>query len=540
MFWFVARWKRILWPLMVATSVAGCRSAHAPFSNAPLVAPALSSSPAAAFHMAPPVLPSSAPQALAAALPRPSSVGSQQIQLVSYEQANPAGAPRPEEVKAPPILGELSLDQAIAISIGRNPDFVTRTADEPVSQSAIGVARAPQFAPTFQAQLAPSPREEHGDSAKTKSAYQLTQTFEINHQRQIRTETSQAQLDQTQRNIQQTQVLTIAETERRFFAALYQRQVRDLTLSLANLNEELHGVLQRRFDAGRASAADVALAHIEARATRQQAGLAQEKYVTTLVALRNQIGVDPRSLPEPTGDLQVLSRETMQAAMSTLLDAGYAQNNAATAASAATITDDNLAQWAADRPDVMAAEAELRAAESQFNLARASLVPDLSIGPYFERDEHDTQFWGFVAQMNVPVLYTASGRPLVNQRAAELERQRIALQQLRVKAQLEIKGAVERYQAALKVVDEFHDDANERLAGDVQRIQNLFEAGQGELLPVYAGRNSVLQFRKDRVEALNDLGQAVADLTAATGKLPGFIAATSNRPYPSSCPPATP
>ena len=80
-------------------------------------------------------------------------------------------------------------------------------------------------------------------------------------------------MNRTRWGIAEAELRSVAETERRFFAVLYRRKLQELRKRLADLNEELLGVLRRRYEAGQATAADVALAEMEARSSRQQADL---------------------------------------------------------------------------------------------------------------------------------------------------------------------------------------------------------------------------------------------------------------------------
>ena len=77
-----------------------------------------------------------------------------------------------------------------------------------------------------------------------------------------------------------------------------------LTARLAELNEELLGVLQRRFQAGQATASDVALGAIEARAARQQAALATAALRAAELDLQVYLGVPAGSRFGVAGDIR--------------------------------------------------------------------------------------------------------------------------------------------------------------------------------------------------------------------------------------------
>jgi outer membrane protein TolC len=144
----------------------------------------------------------------------------------------------------------------------------------------------------------------------------------------------------------------------------------------------------------------------------------------------------------------------------------------------------------------------------------ASRVPNVSLGPRYERDESRTLFAGLELQVDVPVINT--GRETVWQGETEVRRKQVALEQLRIKARLEIESAVERYERARAIVEQFRPGAAGELDQEVARVADLFLAGQTDLLTLYSIRGKVLQSQRDYLDALNQLAQAAADLTAAT------------------------
>ena len=438
----------------------------------------------------------------------------------------PAGVAAGERTAAPESPERLTLDAAIATALERNPDLVTLRQDVPVNRAALQAARVYPYNPSVTVGVDPLAEEAGGHQASVKNAVVLTQTFELAHQTRHRVRAAAADVSRAESSVLESEVQNVAETERRFFAALYERQLFEDTRSLAELDEKLLEVLKRRFQAGQATAADVALARIEARSARQQAQLAEVALQEALRALRRHLGLEEKAGTEPVGRLDqwrwVPARAALAAASGNPPaqdaaqgeegpDAGDASQHDAEDASYGSAALESLV---ARRPDVQAALAELRAAGAQWSLARASRVPNLTFGPTYERDESRTLFVGLEVQMDVPVVNT--GREVVWQRQAEFRRKQVALEQLRVKARLEIQSALERYERARATVEEFRRQAGDGLDGEVGQITDLFVAGETDLLTVYAARGKVLQARKSYLDALGELAQATADLTAAT------------------------
>jgi cobalt-zinc-cadmium efflux system outer membrane protein len=300
--------------------------------------------------------------------------------------------------------------------------------------------------------------------------------------------------------------VSVAQTERLYSTAVYQRQIRDVLAQMAELNENLAGVLERSFQAAQTSAADVSLARMQAGTLRQQAALAEANYQTALLDLRRQLGMPPTADCEPAEDLP----QWQWAELGELL-----------AAAPAAPCCDRLQELVAGRPDIMAARADVASTRAALGLARAGKIPNLTIGPYYQRDDLGTTAVGFRAWSDVPVVN--SGEPLVRQRFAELRARQAALDQAQVRARLEAEAAVDRYERARKLVQRSRGVFLAELDAEVRRVENQYGAGQADLLRLFAARTAYIQGFRAQLDLLNELAQAAANVTAATGLPPQLV-----------------
>ncbi len=440
-----------------------------------------------------------------------------------------------------PAPRALTLQQAVAWAVRHNPDLVAGWAREPVQHAAYHVAATYPYNPQLTAGVMPYTREADGRRAKVDQSYTLTETFELAGQPRHRKEAAAADWTETRWALQWLTVQVTAETERLFFEALFRRQVWELQRGLAELNERMYETIQHRFAAGQATQADVVLARVESQSSRQAAALAEAEYRTALAALRRHLNwPDGREL-RLEGDLTAwqwrpltavgleqtgtgLETQAGVAAGSDLSEpeevlgrsAGATDNRSAVHASDGSALDAAwVAEWLESRPDVQAARAAVEAAQARWQLARANRVPNLQLGPAFFRDEAATEFWGLEAQVSLPVVNT--GQPLVRQRWAELQQRRVELEQLLVKARLEIEAAVARYERARRLVEKLDSAAGQPVSSLLQPFQDQFEAGQIDLLHVLSARRSVLQSRRSTLDLVREVALAAADVTAATG-----------------------
>jgi cobalt-zinc-cadmium efflux system outer membrane protein len=483
-----------LWLIVLILSIAGCgsvspygRQSVVPRSRKPIIDAASNETPAGQLVSAEVPLPTDAPMPPDAPLP-----------VVDEATQQPAGA-----------VG-LTLEEAIETALQNNPSLIALRQDEPVSRAALRVAGTYPHDPSVQVTVLPESRFDNGETGSVVNSVQIMQTLELAHQPRYRWQTGSAQWNRTRWSIVEAEARSVAETQRRFFAVLYQCKLHELRKALADLNEDLLGILRRRYDAGQASAADVALAEMEARSSRQQAELAETALQSARLDLQVYLGLDGDGPCVIAGDIEDWSWLSAEQALTA--SAGSPEPDAASGQIGA---DEVVGRLAAGRPDVQAARADLEAAVAECKLASASRVPNLEIGPVYERDEDKTVFWGVAAQMAIPVF--GSKGTLALQRGTEVRQKQIALQQLTRRASMEVKAALSQYERGRRLVERFDTHGNEELARQVKAVEDLFEAGQADLLRVYAARSQAFQVRMDRLQALDTLARAASDLIESSG-----------------------
>ena len=382
-----------------------------------------------------------------------------------------------------------SVRQAIETALAQNPDLVAQRQAEGVSSAALGVAQTYPFNPWVQVQATPYQDARVGGPGTTSHYVLLMQQLQLAGQQQHREEAACAALNGVRWTLLQAELLNVAQTQRLYFAALYQQGLRDLARANAENNQQLLTILERQLAAGQATAADAGMVRLDARSTRQQLQLADANLQTALLDLRRHLGL-PHQTP-------------------ITLDGDVSRWNWAAA------DGDQLAAQAASRPDVMAAHADIDAARANTNLANAARTPDLQIGPYYATNEGGTNFLGFRAQMDLPVIN--NGMPLVRQREAELSQRAVAWQQLMTRASLEAQAAADRYERARQMLIESRDRSGNELPVELRRLEEQFKAGEVDVLRVMQARNSLIQSQRADLDTLNEVLLSATAVTAAAG-----------------------
>ena len=259
--------------------------------------------------------------------------------------------------------------------------------------------------------------------------FSLRQPLELGHQTTHRYHVAKAAYEQQQWNVLQAELLALVQTYRFFQTAEYRRERLKIARELAQFNQKLLNSLERRLQANQALPADVVMAKVESRATRELESAAEQDYVTALTDLRNQIGI-----PESAGSVEPFGEFTLPPYIPPASEQDYIQ------------------MALENRPDIHAAQALVRGTKAAEMLARADRLPNPIVGPQYEIDEVGVQYFGFVYVTPLPIWN--SGKPLVRQREAEHQRAHLALQQAQHRATSQVRSALAKWNGASQFVKE--------------------------------------------------------------------------------------
>ncbi len=510
------RWALLIGFCVFMTQASGCHSA-----NSERCRPA-SPPPAPQAAVPPQVTP------IAAGTPPKEAPSAKLVSATEPIESPPKPLGIPSEFEMLPPVDEvaaafpqtptlrLSLFDAIETGLLQNPDLTAARQAEGVSFGALGVARTYPFNPFLQITATPIQQRTDGQDTVVYHYVLVMQTLQLAHQQRYREEIGMAALTSVRWNILQAELNNIAQTERLYFTATYLRGVRDLMVANAELNEQLLSVSEKQLQAGQVAGADVAIVRLDRGATRRQARLAEANYQTALLDLRRQLNIP---LSTPIDVVDDLTQIAWQSAMPEhLLEAKCPNAPIRVSRDGAPRAVSDLV---AGRPDVLAARADLSAARSAASLARASRVPDLVIGPYYQRTESGTYYYGFRTQNDIPVIN--NGMPLLRQRQAEARQRQAIADQLMLRAEIEAEAAIDRYERARTLLAEFEPQSASALPAELERLEEQFKANEVDVIRVHTSRTSLIQLRRSQLDLLNEVAQAAANVVAATGAPPQAI-----------------
>lgn len=438
----------------------------------------------------------------------------------AYSLPGPLASPRRERIDSQAFL--LTLPQAFELALTQNPDVVAQRSAEGVGAAAIGVARRYPFNPFFQFQATPYQKApasatavEPNAASKTFQYYLVMINFELAHQRRYRERNALAALSNVRWTIQQAELQSLALTEQLYFTALYRRGLRDLARANAELNRSLLSILESQLAAGQASAADVAMVRLDSRSTWQQLRLAETNYQTSLLDLGRQLNIPPRVPMQLVGEMQ--DWQWMPATGPHLSRVVGLRSAISNTADAETIAE----ELARGRPDVLAAQANISAARANVSLAQANRYPTLQVGPYYQSDDFGVKYFGFRGHIQTPAIN--GGLPLVRQRNAEMRQQRITHEQFQARAKLEALSAIDRYERARRLVEETGAEAPFDVPIELKKLEEQFLAGEVDAMVIFNARTSLIRLEQANLDMLNEVAQAAAVVTLATGLPPDAL-----------------
>jgi cobalt-zinc-cadmium efflux system outer membrane protein len=435
--------------------------------------------------------------------------------------------PNPSPVPGAGIGGQsMSLQAALYGALTSNPDLVTLRQGNVLAASAESVEVARHFPTTLNPTLwidyrpitlVPNGTFGHGSpgghmgSQGANNYYHygqnliyvsLRQPIELGHQTTHRYRIAQAAYDQQKSTVVQAELTALVQTYRFFETAAYRREKFHLAQELADFNDRLLETLLRRLEANPTLAADVSLARVESRATRQQIKAARQDYLTALADLRNQVGI-----PEQAGALEPLGEFTLPPYIPPLDEQAM------------------INEALQSRPDIQAASALVAGTHSAIDLASGDRIPTPVFGPQYAMDEAGVQYIGFVLISPIPIWN--SGKPLVLQREAEHRRAVVAFEEAQQRAIAQVRAATAKWNGARELLSESTDLSTD-LRKEVNILDRLFEAGQTDLTKLMQARQRLIQLENSRLDAVWAATQAQADLLLALG-VPSLIHAMLNR-----------
>jgi outer membrane protein TolC len=180
-----------------------------------------------------------------------------------------------------------------------------------------------------------------------------------------------------------------------------------------------------------------------------------------------------------------------------------------------------LVRALAERPELHAAEARVRARESAVALARREYLPDFRLLGAYDTIWQENDLQPMVGlELNVP-LRLARRRGALDEAQASLEAARSERSALGDQVQLSVERAFERLAEAHHALDIFRDHMLPAARDRVTSARAAFETGQSDFSTLIDAERRLRDAELGHEEAVVEVSRRHAELARATGALPG-------------------
>jgi len=305
------------------------------------------------------------------------------------------------------------------------------------------------------------------------------------------------------------------------------RRSKRMGVARADVQREVHLVSDTRRQAiGAALAAYYRVLHAEQRivAARERKTLAEELHRVAAEKFRTgdaaRLDVNVAETELSRAESEVLSEQRARAGARADLAIVLGLPWSATLAVAGELSDRSYFEHQpagpepGQRPDILAARSEVRAAAAGLALGWAALIPDVSLRwNYGHEDGQSVERRGLA--VTVPLFNLGQGER--GEARARRERARVELESRQVAAATEIEAARTAYSAAVAAARQLEEHGVPRALETEAMARESYRAGKMDLPAVLVVRREALDTRREYLDRLLEAALSGIDLTVATG-----------------------
>ncbi len=392
----------------------------------------------------------------------------------------------------------LTLDQALKEALARNPTLSVERTSVGIARGALRQARVYPFNPELELEgfAGRSSLDEGGSEGINGKGVGLSQVFLLRGQRGLGVQVAEAGLDRTEALVKDAERQVIGDVLLAFSNVLVGQERVALAQEVVALATDVREVAVNLAEAGEVPQldvfrAEVALSEAENRLVTQERdlGVAQRDLALLLSRPTDQPigGKGPMVLPLPEGDLASFQRTAIEG-----------------------------------RPDLLAARADLQAAEVGLKLVRAErLFPALKVGfKYEEENEFDSVDRTGMLTFSLPLPLLNRRQGEVDQAMAERSRREAAIELIRLRIEKEVADTHQRVLASQQITESFTTKILAQQDRNFQLLREGYGLGQFSLTDVLVSQRELFETREVFLDTVETLNVATAELFRATGTRP--------------------
>jgi len=379
----------------------------------------------------------------------------------------------------------LTLEDALALARERGVDVaLARGRIEEARARQTQAGRRFQENPVLEVESGPR----FGGGTSLDFAASVSQGLDSGRRRSARLAGTRAAVERAEADLDEARRLLLKDAGTAFVRAQGEQERSALLARSRQAADELLAALERRYEAGEATALELNRARTVAAVARAEQSAAEAAKDAVLIEIKALLGLGPEETVEVRGDLHPRPSPDLEALL-----AGLGQ-----------------------RPDLRALAAGLREAEAEVLLGQALGRPEWGVrgGAAREEDAHIVT-GGFV--VSLPVHNRGQETLAVGEARAGALRQ--ALGAARAAAEAEVRGRYAALARRLEAARELERTALPALDDNESLVQKSFEAGEIDLGELLLIRREILETRLAYLDRLLDAALTRFELEAAAGAL---------------------
>jgi len=386
--------------------------------------------------------------------------------------------------------GQQALDFTIALELARknNPDWKAAEHEVEIARGKLSTARLiSPFNPTVEGQT--GRRTTPGEGNGNDYGVGLSMELEVAGQRGMRITEAERNFQRAEAGFKDFGRTFTAKLARAYYQAVFARSRFDFAKKVEDLNRRLAEVTRVKFDAGDISGLEVNVATVRYALSRKETLDAERNLTQALLELRRLIGVEERVSPS----------ETLAAMTPPVL------------------IGDTLQRALENRPDLLAKKRELERAESEIALRRREVVPNPTVGVFFNREASGER--AIVGGLSIPL-------PVFNRRQGELEslearRSQARAELLAVEKEIrkEVDQAINEWETARKNADLFQREVIEQTEENFRLLEAAYRERRIDLPRLLIMENDFISANQSYLDVLQSLREAAIKLQEVTGEV---------------------
>ncbi len=387
----------------------------------------------------------------------------------------------------------LNLEQAIQAALERNLEFRSKQEELGIAEGRVIRANLLlQHNPELEGDVSNRRLKKPEDGSNRnvpQGSVSLMQEFEIGGQPMYRREAAQRNFEKVKFEVGDFERMLRFRITELFLRVLSTRTKIQQSQQVVDLRNRLHEAAKIRLDAGDIPEVQLTTTEFEFNRARSDLITLQREYEELLYRLKTELFVEDDRDIELTGSLTRVSPPRLS--LSELLKAALEK-----------------------RPDLAALEREAKGAEAEERLTRAERIPNIRVGPFFERDDKDNIFGGKIS-IPLPIFDRKQGE--LREALARKTRANINYVNLRQTIEKAVRSAYARFALSEKELSLYSDETLKKFDESLELYQRAYQERQIDLPELILFQNQVIEARLKFLDTLTNYNLSLAELKLQAG-----------------------